>query len=198
MGDVVANMSMSLDGYIEDAAGGVDRVFAWLSGSGDAVVTAPGDQREFRTSEASAEYLREAFAGTGALVTGRRLFDLTHGWSGRHPVGAPVFVVTHQPPQDWAYPDAPFTFVTDGVASAIAQARAVAGDRTVAVASADIAQQCLDLGLLTAITVDLVPVLLGSGRAFFANLQQPVALGTPSVVEGHGVTHLRYAVQGMA
>jgi len=72
------------------------------------------------------------------------------------------------------------------------------GDRTVAVASADIAQQCLNLGLLDAITVELVPVLLGSGTPFFANLQQPVALGTPSVIEGHGVTHLRYRVQDKA
>lgn len=195
MGDVVANMAMSLDGYIEDAEARVDQVLAWLYGSGEAVVTAPGDECEFRTSQASAEHLREAFGGTGALVTGRRLFDLTRGWSGRHPVGAPVFVVTHQPPDNWAYPDAPFTFVTDGVASAIAQAKAVAGDRTVAVASADIAQQCLNLGLLDAITVDLVPVLLGSGTPFFANLHQPVALGTPTVVEGHGVTHLRFRVQ---
>lgn len=196
MGEVVANMSMSLDGYIEDASGGVEHLFSWLYGSGEEVVAVPGDERKFRTSEASAEQLREGFAKTGALVTGRRLFDLTHGWSGRHPVGAPVFVVTHQAPDDWAYPDAPFTFVTAGVASAVAHAKAVAGDRTVAVASADIARQCLDLGLLDAITVDLVPVLLGSGKAFFAGLKQPVRLSPPTVVEGNGVTHLTYRVQG--
>lgn len=66
MGDVVANMAMSLDGYIEDAEARVDQVLAWLYGSGEAVVTAPGDEREFRTSQASAEHLREAFGGTGA------------------------------------------------------------------------------------------------------------------------------------
>jgi dihydrofolate reductase len=195
MGDVVANMSMSLDGYIEDACGGVDEVFGWLYGSGNAEVATPGDDRKFKTSEASADHLRKAFAATGALVTGRRLFDLTHGWSARHPLGAPVFVVTHEPPGDWAYPDAPFTFVTDGVPSAIAQAKAVAGDRTVAVASADIAQQCLNLGLLDAIVVDLVPVLLGGGKPFFANLRQPVMLDTPTVVEGNGITHLTYRVR---
>lgn len=194
MGDVVANMSMSLDGFIEAADGDVAEVFGWLYGSGDEVVEVPGDDRAFRTSAASAEHLRKAFAGTGALVTGRRLFDLTHGWSGRHPVGAPVFVVTHTAPTDWAYPDAPFTFVTDGVANAVARAQVAAGDRTVAIASADVARQCLDLGLLDAIDVDLVPVLLGAGTPWFAGARGPVRLATPTVVEGHGVTHLRFRV----
>lgn len=194
MGEVVANMSMSLDGYIEDAEGRVDEVFAWMSSSSEAVVKAPGTQHEFRVSSASADYLRGAFADIGALITGRRLFDVAHGWGGRHPVDVPVFVVTHRPPDDWAHPDAPFTFVTDGVASAVALAKAVAGDRTVAIASADIAQQCLNLGLLDAIAVDLVPVLLGSGTPFFAQLDERVLLDTPTVVEGHGVTHLRYRV----
>src|SRR6476620_6890216 len=100
MGDVVANMSMPLDGYIEDACGGVDEVFGWLYGSGNAEVATPGDDRELQTCEASADRLRKALAATGAWVTGRRLFQLTHGWSGRHPPGAPVFVVTHEPPSD--------------------------------------------------------------------------------------------------
>lgn len=68
MGDVVANMSMSLDGYIEEADGGVDPSFAWMYGSGETVVTVPGDEREYRTAETSAEHRRQAFGGTGALV----------------------------------------------------------------------------------------------------------------------------------
>lgn len=190
MGDVIANMSMSLDGYIENAAGSVEDLFGWYS-NGDEAVTMPGDGRVFRTSAATAEHLRQTIAGTGALVTGRRLFDLTQGWGGCHPTGAPVFVVTHRPPVDWTHPEAPFTFVTDGVAAAVEQARAVAGDRIVAVASADIARQCVDLGLLDAITFDLVPVLLGAGKPFFADLQDPpVKLEAPTVVQGEGVTHL--------
>lgn len=194
MGRVVANMSMSLDGFIEDASGGVTSLFGWYT-MGEQRVTAPGDDRQHHTSQPSADQLREAYAATGGLVCGRRLFDLTHGWSGRHPVGCPVFVVTHRPPVDWAYPDAPFTFVTDGVASAVRQAQAVAGRRRVAIASADVARQCLDLGLLDAIDVDLVPVLLGAGTAWFAGLQSgPVMLSTPTVVQGTGVTHLHYDV----
>ena len=195
MGDVIANMSMSLDGFIEDASGGVQHLFGWCA-AGPEAFTLPGDGREFRTSAATAEYLRESIAGTGALVCGRRLFDLAHGWSGRHPAGVPVFVVTHRPPGDWAHPDAPFTFVTDGVASAVAQAKAVAGDRDVAVASADITRQCLDLGLLDAVAVDLVSVLLGAGKPFFGSLREaPVALGDPTVVVGLGVTHLLFRVR---
>jgi dihydrofolate reductase len=182
MGELIANMSMSLDGFVEDAGGGVDDVFSWIP----------------RTAEgsASAHYLQDARAGIGALIAGRRLFDLAKGWGGQHPIGVPVFVVTHRTPDDWAYPDAPFTFVTDGVASAVEQARAAAGDRNVAVASPDITRQCLDLGLLDAIAVDLVPVLLGAGKPFFAGLAgAPVRLEDPTVVEGTGVTHLHYRVR---
>ena len=184
MAEVIANMSMSLDGFIEDSRGGVAEVFAWTS-RGEVAFTMPGDDREFRTAPASADYLRDSVTGTGALVCGRRLFDLAHGWGGHHPVGCPVFVVTHQAPADWSHPDAPFTFVTDGVASAIAQAKAVAGERTVAVASADVARQALDLGLLDAVAVDLVPVLLGSGTPFISS----------GVLFGDGVTHLHYRVR---
>lgn len=194
MGSVIANMSMSLDGYIEDARGSVEDLFGWYE-SGRTATTMPGDGREFRTSEGSAKKLAEAVSGTGALFTGRRLFDLTHGWGGRHPVGCPVFVVTHSAPEVWAHPDAPFTFVLDGVASAVAVAQQVAGDRAVSVASASVAQQRLALGLLDAIDVNLVPVLLGGGTPFFAPLPgAPYELEDPEVVEGTGVTHLHHRV----
>jgi len=107
----------------------------------------------------------------------------------------PVFVVTHEEPADWPHPDAPFTFVTDGIESAVAQAKAAAGDKIVAVASPTIAQQCLNAGLLDGIQVDLVPVLLGSGIRFFDNLDATIELTGPGVVEGDGVTHLSYRVQ---
>jgi dihydrofolate reductase len=105
---VVANMSMSLDGFIEDASGGVDALFGWYAGGAE-VVAMPGDDREFRTSPASADHIRATIAATGALVCGRRLFDLTRAWGGRHPAGVSVFVVTHRVPDNWAHPDAPFT-----------------------------------------------------------------------------------------
>lgn len=193
MTTVVANMSMSLDGFIADRNDQVGPLFDWYS-AGPVETPTADDVHTFRTDEASAETLREALTTVGALVCGRRLFDLTNGWNGRHPIGCPVVVVTHSAPTDWPHPD--FTFVTDGVASAIARASEIAGDRVVAVATPSITQQCLNLGLLDVIRVDLVPVLLGDGIPFFAHLERaPVMLEDPSVTPGVRVTHLEYRVR---
>lgn len=196
MARVVADMSMSLDGFIADPSGGIEHLFGWY-GNGDVTVRTADPRWTFHTSEASAGHLRDAFASVGALVCGRRLFDLTGGWGGNHPTGVPVFVVTHGVPGGWPREDAPFTFVTDGIENALAQAKTAAGDRVVAVASANIAQQCLDAGLLDGIQVNLVPVLLGEGIRLFDNLTNaPVKLEGPAVIEGTDVTHLYYRVRG--
>jgi dihydrofolate reductase len=195
MSEVIANMSMSLDGFVADANDGIEQVFAWY-GSGDVAVPTAVDWATFRVSEASAGVIRHGQATIGALIGGRRLFDLTNGWGGTHPMGVPVFIVTHREPTDWPHPDAPFTFVTDGIESAVAQAKAAAGDRDVAVASPTVVRQCLDAGLLDAIQVDLVPVVLGQGIPFFGELAKgPVRLSDPTIVPGEGVTHLTYRVQ---
>lgn len=191
MTKVIANMSMSLDGYIADTADGIDQLFGWM-GSGDVETPTAVEWATFKTSAASAEYMRESMASIGALIAGRHLFDITQGWGGTHPVGAPVVVVTHAAPQDWPHDN--FTFV-DSVEKAVEVARELAGDKDVVVASAKIAQQCLNAGLLDVIAVDQVPVLLGEGVRWFDNLSTaPVRLSTPVVVEGDGVTHLRYDV----
>ena len=95
----------------------------------------------------------------------------------------------------WSHRDAAFTFVTDGTASAVEQARERSAGKDVVVASADIARQCLELGLLDAIVVDLVPVLLGAGKPWFAGLDEVVELDGPEIRRGSGVTHLRYEVR---
>ncbi len=195
MSTVVANMSMSLDGIIADPSDEVGPLFDWYN-NGDVTVPTADARWTFHTSEASAAYLGDALANVGALVCGRRLFDHTGGWGGHHPMGAPVFVVTHSIPDGWPREDAPFTFVTEGVESAVARAKVVAGDKIVSVASATIAQQCLNVGLLDEIVVDLVPVLLGEGIRFFDNLTSaPIELEGPRVIEGTGVTHLYYRVR---
>jgi dihydrofolate reductase len=109
----------------------------------------------------------------------------------------PVVVVTHSVPEGWPREDAPFTFVTDGIESAIERAKALAGDKVVGVNGGTIARQCLDARLLDEIAVDLVPVLLGDGTPFFDQLKSaPVELEGPiSVVEGTDVTHLRYRLR---
>jgi dihydrofolate reductase len=111
-------------------------------------------------------------------------------------MGVPVFVVTHSAPTDWAHPEAPFTFVTDGVESAVRQARQVAGEKWVSVASAGVAAQCLDAGLLDRVDIDMVPVILGAGIPFFTGLTTaPIAFENPEVVQGDGVTHLSHRVR---
>jgi dihydrofolate reductase len=129
----------------------------------------------------------------GAIVTGRRTFDLAGGWAGAHPMDAPVWIVTHNPPD--GYDEAPFTFVTDGVESAVEQAREAAGDGLVGVAGGSIVRQGLNAGVLDAVRVSLAPVLLGDGIRFFDGLENtPIALKPPRVVEGEHVTHLYYGV----
>jgi dihydrofolate reductase len=195
MGHVIADMTMSVDGFIADPDDGMGPLFDWYS-EGDVDFTMPGNGMEMHVSEASAGHLQGMVDRLGALVTGRHLYDITHGWNGSHPGGAPVFVVTHQAPEQAPFGTTPLTFVTDGLASAIAQAQAVAGERAVAIASADIARQCLDEGLLDIIQVNLAPVMLGRGIPFFAGLERyPVMLEDPVIVPGRRVTHMYFRVR---
>jgi dihydrofolate reductase len=131
----------------------------------------------------------------GAIITGRRTFDIADGWGGHHPVGAPFFLLTHSPPDRHVGPGTDGTVVTDGIESALEQARAVAGGRDIAVGAAAVAQQYLEAGLLDEIHVNLVPVLLGGGVRLFANLgDRQFDLDCTRLVESDGVTHLRYRV----
>jgi dihydrofolate reductase len=202
MGKVAMGLSMSLDGFIAGPNDGAElplgeggeRLFAWYSG-GDTEYRLPGTEMVFRISPQSADLLREAHTKMGAFVTGRRTFDIANGWGGRPPLGVPTFVVTHTVPQEWVYEGSPFTFVTDGVESAVEQAKAVAGDKNVGVGAASIAQQCIRAGLLDEIHVDLVPVLLGEGVRLFDHLGTgPIELESTRVVEAPGVTHLTFRV----
>ena len=195
MGKVVSQASMSLDGYIADPSGNVGPLFDWY-GNGDVEVTGADPDRVFRVSAASAAYLRDAWSNAGASVIGRRLFDLTNGWNGKPPVGEAVFVVTHRPPEDWDFPDAPFTFVTDGVASAVAQAKELAGDRYVSVTPGNVGGQAFRAGLVDEVLVDLVPVVFGAGVRYFGDYAgSPLLLENPEIVQGDRVTHLRCRVR---
>ncbi len=110
-------------------------------------------------------------------------------------MGVPAFVVSHTISQEWVYEGSPFTFVTDGVESAVEQAKAVAGDKNVAVGAASIAQQCIRAGILDEIHIDLVPFLLGNGVRLFDHLgTEPIELESTKVVEAPGVTHLTFRV----
>ncbi|MFD9888943.1 dihydrofolate reductase family protein [Amycolatopsis sp. NPDC059027] len=194
---VMTSFCMSLDGFVARPDDSVGPLFDWHT-NGDVPVRPPGYRLGFRMSAASARYWEELIATMrdGAMVCGRRIFDHTKGWGGVAPLGVPAFVVTHRPPpQDWPpTPEARFTFVHDGVESAVAQAKA-AGDGTVSVAGPNIAQQCLNAQLLDEVRIDLVPVLLGNGIRYFEKMDTDIAeFDRVEVVEGTGVTHLRYRV----
>ena len=202
MGKVAMGLTMSLDGFIAGPNDGPEhplgeggmRLFDWYA-SGDTEYRLPGTEMVFMLSPQSADMLREAHTKMGAFVTGRRTFDITNGWGGNPPLGVPAFVLTHTVPQDWVYDGSPFTFVTEGVESAVEQAKAAAGEKDVAVGAASIVQQCIRAGLLDEIHVDLVPVLLGDGVRLFDNLGTvPIELESTRVIEGAGVTHLTFRV----
>ena len=189
-------MSMSLDGYVADRNDGVGEVFDWYMNSGDVEFHAGGgDPMTFNVSAPSAVHLRSLWSELGAGIMGRRTFDVAHGWNGNHSWG-PVFVLTHDVPAGWPRPDSNVHFVTDGVESAVRQAKAAAGGKNIGVHGADTIQQLLNAGLLDEIHVDIAALLLGAGVRLFDHLTgTPAVLGNPTVIQGIGVTHLRYPVR---
>jgi dihydrofolate reductase len=194
MGKVAFNTSVSLDGFVAGPNDEVDRLFEWYS-SGDTDFEALGAPMRFKVSRASAELFRETWPRVGAIVTGRRTFDLAGAWGGNPPLGVPHVVVTHRVPQEWVKPGSPFTFVTDGVENAVAKAKQLAGEKDVAIGSASVMRQALQAGLLDEIDLDLVPILLGDGvRLFEGAGGQSTNLALLRVIEGTGVTHLHYRV----
>jgi dihydrofolate reductase len=201
MGKVVFNMTVSLDGFVagpndcpDNGMGdGGDALFKWYF-SGDTEIPISDGNMVLKVSPQSAELLKEALATYGAGVWGRKTFDIARAWGG-HPPGSPAFIVTHTVPQEWVKQGSPFTFITDGVESAIRQAKQAAGEKDVVVCTASILQQCLNLGLMDEIHIDVAPVLLGAGVRLFDNLgAAPIELERTRVIEAPGVTHLRFRV----
>lgn len=192
MTKVIVGASMSLDGYIcGPDLGSFEQLFEWYAAGDVGIDTANEDITMSLTAPSAAEHqaLQEEL---GALVVGRKLFDVTNGWGGRHPQGLPVVVLTHHPPPD---PWLAFTFVTGGIRDAIDTAATLADGRAVGLNGGTIATQALNAGLVDEVGVDLVPYLLGSGRTLFDQLTgAPVRLGNPRITSADRVTHLRYPV----
>jgi dihydrofolate reductase len=192
---VIAALTMSVDGFIAHQDDSVGHLFDWYE-AGDVEVRWPGMSMVSRVAPQSAEYLRRTIGEAGALVVGRRVYDYANGWAGDHPLGVPVFLVTHNPPLAWPVPDAPFTAVSAGVGPAIEKAKAVAGDKAVALAGPSIIQQALEEDLVDEIAIELAPVLLGDGIRFFGEIAHaPVLLDDPEVIASARVTHLRFRVR---
>ncbi|MGP4110296.1 dihydrofolate reductase family protein [Streptomyces sp. 4N509B] len=191
MGKVVADISMSLDGFVtaagrtpdEPLGKGGERLHAWA----------------FDGDELDRELMAGWGAGAGAVVAGRRTYDDSiRWWKADGPTGParlPVFVVTHRAPEE-VPEDGVYTFVTGGVEAAVREARAAAGDRDVSVmGGADCIRQCVRAGLVDEISVHLVPVLFGGGLRLFEGLgEEHVRLETVASVRTTSAVHLRWRV----
>jgi dihydrofolate reductase len=143
--------------------------------------------------DASKVIVEDWMTSSGAIISGRRTFDIANGWKEGHPIDAPIFFVTHDPPTDGAW-SRQVSFVTDGVERALELAQEAAGDRVIGISGASVAQQLLRLGKLDEIQVSVTPLLLGAGVGLFDAFDGPIRLEQTRVVSSDGVTHLRYRV----
>jgi dihydrofolate reductase len=201
MTTVGTSLSTSLDGFIAGAdsspdqprGGAGDRLFDWLRTGDTPSRYAP---RSFKLSAISAQFFDEGVRQVGAVVAGRRTYDLNAGWGGKGPIpGAPLFVVTHRPPDPLPTSDPPHTFVTEGIEGAVRRAVDAAAGRNVHLMGAKIVQGCLRVGLLDELTISLVPVILGRGVRLLENLDpDSVQFDLVRVLDAPGVTHLTYRV----
>jgi dihydrofolate reductase len=153
---VIAGMTMSIDGFVADESGSVDRLYPDLE------------------ALHGTAYMDALIEETGAVVMGRRAFEMgdPDWYVGNYEFQVPIFVLTHKPPDVPPKQDErlTFTFVTEGVESAITQAKAVAGEKAVQViGGVSVVQQLLRAGLVDELHVDVMPLLLGSGLRLFAD-----------------------------
>ncbi|MFC7380675.1 dihydrofolate reductase family protein [Sphaerisporangium rhizosphaerae] len=205
MTNVVLNMSVSVDGFsagpdvtAEHPMGeGGERLHEWLFTSGSDRATAAGGTSP---NGVDAQVAQEILASTGAVVLGRRTFDVGVELWGDTPFPVPCYVVTHEARERLVMRSAAFTFVPDGVESVLRQARAAARDKNVLImGGANTAQQFVRAGLVDEIQIQLVPVLLGSGTRLFDHLgTDHIELERERSLESPNVTHLRFHVAKQA
>ncbi|GAB3476830.1 dihydrofolate reductase family protein [Nocardiopsis coralliicola] len=194
MSMIFSHMTMSLDGYIAQTDDRVGELFEWYH-AGDTAVPTPNTDLSFTVDSAGAQAWRRLTENTGALIAGRRLFDIAGGWNDQHPAGAPVVVVTRRPPED-AAEKWPRTVFAGSIEEAVSAATEIAGAKDTVIASASVTQQALALGLVDQVCVSLAPVLFGDGIPYFAALKGGhVLLEDPVVIPGRRALHLMYPVR---
>lgn len=181
MSKVILGMAVSLDGFINDRNGDVSRLYA-----------------NFESLRES-ELIQEAIRTTGAVVMGRRAYDMAQGDFTEYEFQTPIFVLTHHVPEQAAKGEnenLKFHFVTDGVESAITHAKAAAGDKNVTViGGAETIQQLINAGLFDELEITIAPVLLGDGQRLFENLASiPRELEQIETKEYHGMTNIRFRI----
>jgi dihydrofolate reductase len=193
----VLYMSMSLDGYIagpHDAPGnpgGDDfmRLHEWYGFASD-----PGPSTESNDPSGIGRQFLDEIKATGAVLSGRNTVEQTDHWGGDHHDGVRIFVPSHRPPGPSVATYPLVTYVTEGIVSAMAQAKAAAGDRNVLVHGAFTAQTALEAGVLDELQIHQVPVLFGGGRRLFDVLPVRVELDIVRVIDTRQATHIRYRV----
>jgi dihydrofolate reductase len=185
-------LSMSLDGFIAGQDGDTAGLHDWLTAGDIPSRFSPS----FTMARPSVEFFDEGVAGMGAVVAGRRTYDVSGAWGGRGPVpGLPLVVLTHRVPASVPAGDPPYTFVTDGIEAAVGQARAIAGGKRVHLMGASVVQQSIRAGLLDELIISLVPKILGRGVRLLDGLDAGSAgLEVVRVIDAPGVTHLTYRV----
>jgi dihydrofolate reductase len=193
MAKVLLGVTMSLDGFIAGPNDEVELLHDWLFG-GEHVFYRGGSS--FRLDAGDVEILEEAFWMTGAGVIGRRTYDLAEEpWGDDPPFHVPCFVVTHRANEKVVKGETSFSFVTDGVESAIEEAKAAAGDKHVGIMGASITQQCINAGLLDELQIHIAPIILGKGIRLFENMDTDlIKLEKTKVIDSPRVTHIRYQV----
>jgi dihydrofolate reductase len=197
MSKSVLYMSMSLDGYIAGPndtpgnPGGDDfmRLHEWYGFASDA-----GPKAETNDASGMGKHFLDEIKQTGAVLSGRNTVEQTDHWGGDHHDGVPIFVPSHRPPAASVAKYPLVTYVRDGIASAMAQAKAVAGDRDVLVHGATTAQTALEANVLDELQIHQIPVLFGGGRRLFEVLPARVELEIVRVIDTPDATHIRYRV----
>jgi dihydrofolate reductase len=172
MTKVIAAMSMSLEGFLAGPGDGKSdppgrhggmRIFDGCFSGRESV----GDPRFRPAPGANRDEVERMFADSGAFIFGRRTYDIANGWGGRHPVNdAPVFVVTHNPLQDFPLGPSSLTFVTEGIAGAIAQAKAACGGKDVKLGGGSPAKRALAIGRCDEIVIHVAPYPRDSGVTY--------------------------------
>jgi dihydrofolate reductase len=197
MATVMMHAVVSVDGFIADENDDVGPLFDWYFNGELPIVGDDADEGHgpFRVGRRSHDYVSSMWAGIGAIVQGRRLFDQTNGWEADPPAGEHLVVVSHRPkPEGW-HPEADVPFFDD-VTAAVEEAKRRAGDGVAAVCAGDVGGQALALGLVDEVAMDVVPVVFGSGRRYFGQVDAQHLLEDPTVViQGDRVLHLRYPVR---
>jgi dihydrofolate reductase len=201
MPKVIVDMSPSLDGFIAGPDDKPDQPFGtrnaarlhdWLFSGSE-----PYEKSTFLRPEGrNREFVDDLFRTAGALLTGRRTYDVAKGWGGSHPVpGLPVVVLTHKPPEDVPKGKSSFTFCTTGIADAVAAAKQQVGEKNVVVHGASTTQQLLAAGLVDELLLHVAPLLLGEGRRLFERGAGDLALEMIETVATPQAVHVRYRVR---